>query len=89
MYRAPEVILLEKEYDARASDVWSLGCCLAELLHCSKAKIERVIKDKGEEVVEKYLKLRYPFLGDSCYPLSPRQADEDDKDEVVTLSKKD
>ena len=28
-YRAPEVILLEKEYNA-AIDIWSIGCIYAE-----------------------------------------------------------
>lgn len=31
-YRAPEVILLEKEYNA-AIDVWSIGCVFAELMN--------------------------------------------------------
>lgn len=30
-YRAPELILIEKNYDAKI-DVWSLGCIYAELL---------------------------------------------------------
>lgn len=30
-YRAPEVILLEREYNT-AVDVWSIGCIFAELL---------------------------------------------------------
>lgn len=30
-YRAPELILIEKKYDAKI-DVWSLGCIYAELL---------------------------------------------------------
>ena len=30
-YRAPEVILIEKEYGP-AIDVWSAGCIMAELL---------------------------------------------------------
>lgn len=37
-YRAPELILIEKNYDSKI-DVWSLGCIFAELLgmikeHC-------------------------------------------------------
>lgn len=31
-YRAPEVVLLSKDY-GQAMDIWSLGCILAELLH--------------------------------------------------------
>lgn len=30
-YRAPEIILLEKHYDS-ANDLWSLGCCIYELM---------------------------------------------------------
>ena len=30
-YRAPELILIEKDYNAKI-DVWSLGCIYAELL---------------------------------------------------------
>jgi len=30
-YRSPELILIEKDYDAKI-DVWSLGCIYAELL---------------------------------------------------------
>ena len=32
-YRSPEVILMEKSYDA-AIDMWSVGCVFAELLNC-------------------------------------------------------
>ena len=35
-YRAPEVILTEREYD-QAIDMWSVGCILAELLSCYEA----------------------------------------------------
>jgi len=33
-YRAPEISLVEKQYDF-ASDVWSIGCTIFELLKCS------------------------------------------------------
>lgn len=32
-YRAPEIILMEKNYDT-AVDMWSLGCVLAGMLTC-------------------------------------------------------
>ena len=33
-YRSPEVILLDHNYN-ESSDVWGIGCILAELIHCS------------------------------------------------------
>jgi mitogen-activated protein kinase 1/3 len=36
-YRAPELILLEKEYTP-AIDIWSLGCIFAEMLHVVSGK---------------------------------------------------
>jgi mitogen-activated protein kinase 1/3 len=30
-YRAPEISILEKQYD-QASDVWSVGCCIYEVM---------------------------------------------------------
>jgi mitogen-activated protein kinase 1/3 len=57
-YRAPELILIEKNYDDKI-DVWSLGCIFAELLHCLKFP-------------ELELLPRKPFFpGQSCFPLSP------------------
>ena len=32
-YRPPEIILMEKNYDA-CVDIWSVGCVFAELLNC-------------------------------------------------------
>jgi len=34
-YRAPEISLLCKKYDS-ASDMWSIGCCIYELLSLLK-----------------------------------------------------
>jgi mitogen-activated protein kinase 1/3 len=57
-YRAPELILLEKDYSA-AIDVWSIGCILAELLG--------MIKENAPTFLD-----RSPlFPGTSCFPLSP------------------
>lgn len=57
-YRAPELILLDKNYD-KEIDVWSLGCVYAELLS--------MIRDNAPYYVE-----RGPiFPGKSCFPLSP------------------
>ena len=59
-YRPPEVILGEKDYDT-AVDVWSLGCVLAELLHCANNDLS-----SQQEADDRYI-----FPGNSCYPVSP------------------
>lgn len=57
-YRAPEIILLEKDYGA-AIDMWSVGCIFAELLGMMK------------ESAPTYLDRKPLFPGKSCFPLSP------------------
>lgn len=57
-YRAPELILIEKDYDAKI-DVWSLGCIYAELLGMIKEHAATHF-DRGPL-----------FQGTSCFPLSP------------------
>ena len=37
-YRAPELILLEKDYGP-AIDMWSVGCVFAELLDCPLSEV--------------------------------------------------
>lgn len=57
-YRAPELILIEKDYTS-AIDVWSVGCIFAELL--------MMIKENAKTFAE-----RTPlFPGKFCFPLSP------------------
>jgi mitogen-activated protein kinase 1/3 len=57
-YRAPEIILLEKDYGPGV-DVWSIGCIFAELLG--------VVKGNAATFAD-----RKPlFPGRSCFPLSP------------------
>jgi len=57
-YRAPELILLEKNYNGKI-DIWSLGCIYAEILS--------MIRDNAPYYIE-----RGPiFPGKSCFPLSP------------------
>lgn len=57
-YRAPEIILLEKDYGP-AIDMWSIGCIFAELLGMMK------------ESAPTYLDRKPLFPGKSCFPLSP------------------
>ena len=65
-YRAPELILLEKEYGP-AIDVWSVGCIFAELLGMMK------------ESAPTYLDRKPLFPGKSCFPLSPDRAAAEEK----------
>lgn len=57
-YRAPELILLEKDYGP-AIDMWSVGCIFAELLGMMK------------ESAPTYMDRKPLFPGKSCFPLSP------------------
>lgn len=57
-YRAPEIILLEKDYGP-AIDIWAVGCIFAELLG--------MMKENAPTFMD-----RTPlFPGKSCFPLSP------------------
>lgn len=57
-YRAPEIILLEKDYGP-AIDIWAVGCIFAELLGMMK------------ENAPTFLDRKPLFPGKSCFPLSP------------------
>jgi mitogen-activated protein kinase 1/3 len=57
-YRAPELILLEKDYGP-AIDIWSAGCIFGELMSMIK------------ENAPTYLDRKPLFPGSSCFPLSP------------------
>lgn len=57
-YRAPELILLEKDYGP-GIDIWSVGCIFAELLSMMK------------ENAPTYMDRSPLFPGSSCFPLSP------------------
>ena len=63
-YRAPEICLVEKHYD-QASDMWSLGCIIYELLQYMYFKKDDLLFKK------EFQKHRYLFQGYSCFPLSP------------------
>ena len=60
-YRAPEVILLDTNYN-HSIDIWSVGCTLAELISCSAS----YLSSKGYKP-----KNRVMFRGSYCHPLSP------------------
>ncbi len=63
-YRAPEVILLDKNYDW-GIDIWSAGCVLGEMLQSLTQYLRQGAK----------LSDRVMFPGKSCYPLSPAESD--------------
>ena len=58
-YRAPEIVLTQ-DY-GQPSDIWSLGCCLGELLYSSNLNPNSANKNN-----------RFMFTGGSCYPISPK-----------------
>ena len=58
-YRAPEICLIERQYD-QSSDIWSFACIIYEL-------IQYTLKD----IFNNFTKKRYLFKGTSCFPLSP------------------
>jgi len=64
-YRAPELILLEKDYGP-AIDMWAVGCITGELF--------AMVKDNAATFLD-----RKPlFQGQSCFPLSPAKKKTDE-----------
>ncbi len=57
-YRAPEIIIREKDYGP-AIDMWAIGCVFADLLN--------MIRDHKPDPTDR----KSLFPGKSCYPLSP------------------
>ena len=60
-YRAPEIILLEKDYGP-AIDLWAVGCIFAELMNCMAEHSPTFFDRKAL------------FPGESCFPISPTTA---------------
>lgn len=61
-YRAPEVILTQKDYTCQI-DMWSIGCILGEMLMKQPAHTD-TLQPKQNELM---------FKGKSCFPLSPTE----------------
>jgi serine/threonine protein kinase len=67
-YRAPELILMEKQYGYEI-DIWSAGCIFGELLLMVTLNSEYSLHQSAM------------FVGLSCFPLSPCEEDENE-DEI-------
>ena len=67
-YRAPELILMEKQYGYEI-DIWSAGCILGELLRMTE-------NDESIQLTQTTV-----FMGLSWFPLSPCD-DEDIEEEI-------
>lgn len=65
-YRAPEIILLEKDYGP-GIDIWAVGCIFAELLGMMK------------ENAPTFMDRQPLFPGKSCFPLSPAKKAEESR----------
>jgi mitogen-activated protein kinase 1/3 len=61
-YRAPELIVMERNYTNR-SDLWSVGCILGELMAFSDE-----MSGVGRDIEKRIL-----FPGMNCFPVSPCQ----------------
>ena len=60
-YRAPEISLVECQYD-QASDMWSLGCILYEIIDAFTGSKFKNYSKKNSHAL---------FPGQYCFPLSP------------------
>lgn len=74
-YRAPEISIIEKQYD-QASDMWSFGCILYELIMYLLHQ-----KQDPKDFDTKFQDVRFLFQGDSCFPLSPQNKNKGEKTE--------
>ena len=70
-YRAPEIILMEKDYGPEV-DIWAAGCIFAEVL-------QMLVLNLGDNSCRRPL-----FPGTSCYPLSPTSDDGSAKSQVFS-----
>ena len=82
-YRAPEISIIEKQYD-QASDLWGIGCILYELLFFT------LINDQSQKYIKsEFQNKRFLFQGDSCFPLSPTNKEDGSSAKSHLVSKKD
>ena len=77
-YRAPEISLIEKQYDF-ATDMWSFGCIIHELIQYFIA----LNFTHKESFKKDFQKLRYIYQSNSCFPLSPYEENKKDKQKDI------
>mmetsp|Transcript_9682 Transcript_9682/g.14734 ORF Transcript_9682/g.14734 Transcript_9682/m.14734 type:complete len:108 (+) Transcript_9682:806-1129(+) len=82
-YRPPEITLIMKQYDS-ASDLWSLGCCLFELM---KITGNHPPEENLTPQSKKLSQIMFP--GECCYPLSPKISKKDGKPDDQILQERD
>jgi len=71
-YRAPEIILMEHSYD-QASDMWSFGVILYELIQLAMKSLATFETfEKSLEPGMDFMNQRHLFKGASCFPMSPK-----------------
>ena len=75
-YRAPELILMEKDY-GKAVDIWSAGVIFGELLMMIEANCP------------KFAERNCLFPGGYCFPLSPKRNQKLDEDGIPIDTKND
>ena len=63
-HRAPEVILMDKNYN-ESVDIWGVGIILAELMQRTNPDNLATLTGPGK------LQHKSLFMGNSCYPISP------------------
>jgi len=65
---------VERQYD-QSADMWSFGCILFELL-------KYTCKDEKQSKKD-FLKERYLFQGNSCFPLSPIRTQKGEDSNII------
>lgn len=69
VYRPPEIILLQNDYDTSV-DIWSFGCILGELLGLTEPYLVEA-ENCGDRYGKELVRNRLLFPGECCEPLSP------------------
>ena len=70
---------MEPDYD-QSIDIWSLGCIIAEIIHCSQPYVKPLLQLRDRQArklaLKSHLSSSILFPGQTCYPLSPAPVNE-------------